>query len=220
MKETGYDQKQKLQQRPTVARKRRARVRMALTYKPKREKILELLLYMAHKRPNADQYQTVKFFYLADTAHFNRYGRPITYEQYFALPYGPVASNTLNLIKGHQRTLNAFNLKTIDDLPVKIEKLDQLIYVKGPKRAVNYEVFSKSDIAVFDEILKEYGAHSFDDLYQLTHRHFAYRNAWDNRAADSRSAPMTYDDMFDESAKKKSFIEDTESIAHALNENR
>lgn len=193
---------------------------MPLIYKPKKEKILELLLYLAHKRPNADQYQTVKFFYLADKAHLNRYGRPITYEQYWALPYGPVASNTLNLLKGNQSALRAFGLKSVDELPVKLEKLDKIIFVSSPRRPVNYDVFSKSDIAVFDEVLKEFGAKSFNELYKLTHEHFAYRNAWENRADDKDAAPMSYEDMMDESAKKQSFVKDIEPIAHAVNENR
>ena len=39
---------------------------MPLKFHPKFDKIVELLLYLAHKRPDADKYQAVKFFYLAD----------------------------------------------------------------------------------------------------------------------------------------------------------
>ncbi len=71
---------------------------MALKFRPKIGKIVELLLYLAHKRPGADKYQAVKFLYLADKEHFSRYGRPITFEDYYALWYGPVASNALDLL--------------------------------------------------------------------------------------------------------------------------
>jgi hypothetical protein len=63
---------------------------MALKFRPKTEKIVELMLYLAHKRPDADKYQAVKFFYLADREHLIRYGRPITFENYYAMEYGPV----------------------------------------------------------------------------------------------------------------------------------
>jgi len=190
-----------------------------LIFKPKFDKMIELLLYLAHKRPNADQYQTVKFFYLADREHLNRYGRPITYEQYYALPYGPVASNVYNLLRANKTGLDAFGLKSPDELPFVMEQLDQLIYIKGPKRAVDYDLFSKSDVAVFDEILARYGNRSFKELFDITHQHFAYTHAWDDRG-DKKSAPMSYDDMIEESQRKAAFIEDIEPVALSLNENR
>src|ERR1700739_3442083 len=73
-----------------------------LEFKPKFDKILELLVYLSFTKPGADHYQAVKFFYLADKEHLNRYGRPITYEKYCALPYGPVASNVLDLLRGNK----------------------------------------------------------------------------------------------------------------------
>ena len=74
---------------------------MPLRFRPKVEKIVELLLYLAHKRPGADKYQAVKFFYLADRAHLNRYGRPISFEKYYAMSYGPVGSTVLDLLNGN-----------------------------------------------------------------------------------------------------------------------
>ena len=162
-----------------------------LDYKPKFDKIVELLLYMVHVRPNADQYQAVKFLYLADCEHLNRYGRPITFETYCALLYGPVASHALNMIKGDRITLRKAG---IDKLPIKMKKLDKIIYLRAPEREVNYDVFSKSDLKVFDEILKKYGAKNFGQLYEITHSHFAYKNAWQRRGS-SKSVPMRYEDM-------------------------
>jgi Protein of unknown function (DUF4065) len=70
--------------------RRLCKASMALKFRPKTEKIVELMLYLAHKRPDADKYQAVKFFYLADREHLIRYGRPITFENYYAMEYGPV----------------------------------------------------------------------------------------------------------------------------------
>ena len=93
---------------------------MPLQFKPRLEKIVELLLYLAHSRPNADKYQAVKFFYLADREHLIRYGRPVTYEQYFALSYGPVASTALDILNGKTWPLEALGL---DSLPFETESL-------------------------------------------------------------------------------------------------
>lgn len=179
-----------------------------LRYKPKYEKIVELLLYLAHKRPNADHYQAVKFLYLADKEHLNRYARPITFEKYCALPFGPVASNALDLLKGHAGVLERFG---ISELPFETEKLDRIVYIKSPKRAVNYDVFSKSDVEIFDQILNEYGHLSFGALYDITHSHFAYTNARNSGTNDA--PPINYEDMLEESPKKSSFIEDFSAVS-------
>src|SRR5882672_10637583 len=92
---------------------------MPLEFKPKYDKIVELLLYLAHKRPGADKYQAVKFFYLADREHIRRYGRPITFDNYYALSYGPVASTALDLLNGASPAMLGANENT---LPFKIEK--------------------------------------------------------------------------------------------------
>src|SRR5436190_7723614 len=91
---------------------------MPLEFKPKYDKIVELLLYLAHKRPDADKYQAVKFFYLADREHINRYGRPISFEKYYAMSYGPVASTVLDLLNGN---LGPAKSAGINELPFTVE---------------------------------------------------------------------------------------------------
>lgn len=182
-----------------------------LKFVPKYDKIVELLLYLAHKRPNADHYQAVKFFYLSDSLHLGRYGRPITFDKYCALPFGPVASNTLDLLKNRESpsVLKKFG---IDSLPFETEQLDKIIYIRAPKRAVNHDLFSKSDLKVFDEVIEKYGKHTFGELYNITHEHFAYKNAWSCRG-DKNSANIKYEDMMEESNFKASFIEEIEQIS-------
>jgi hypothetical protein len=91
---------------------------MPLTFRPKLEKIVELLLYLAHKRAGADKYQAVKFFYLADREHFKPHGRPLTFDNYYALSYGPVASNALDLLHKKPWMLQRAGIK---ELPFETE---------------------------------------------------------------------------------------------------
>jgi uncharacterized phage-associated protein len=184
-----------------------------LKFKPKLDKIVELLVYLAHKRPSADQYQAVKFFYLADREHFNRYGRPITFEMYYALDYGPVASTALDLIKQRPSVMKRAGL---NELPIKTEKKDKIIFLSEPARSVNYEVFSKSDLAVFDEIIDKYGNLSFGELYKLTHSHFAYEIAWNTRRDGGKRAPMYYEDMLEEGPRKAALLQTLEPIAEHM----
>jgi uncharacterized phage-associated protein len=188
---------------------------MPLKFKPKLDKIVELLLYLAHKRPGADKYQAVKFLYLADREHFIQYGRPITFEDYYALWYGPVASNALDFLEQDDPRL--FQSAGIEALPFRTEagkakNGSNTIYIREPLRGVNFDLFSKSDLRVFDEILAKHGNDDFDKLMNLTHAHFAYRNAWENRRRGNR-AEMYYDEMIDDEKRRAELVEDILPIA-------
>ena len=192
---------------------------MALEFRPNLAKIVELLLYLAHKKPGADKYQAVKFFYLADREHINRYGRPITSEVYFALRYGPVASKAKDLLEQDQWTMRRAGLK---ELPFETEKVSRrgpdksdLVIIGAPKREVDLELFSRSDLRVFDQILKDYGHLDFDALYKLTHDHAAYKKAWANRG-HSKRGQMTYDDMIESADKRASVVSDIGPVAAHL----
>jgi uncharacterized phage-associated protein len=192
---------------------RRREALMPLKFKPKLNKIIELLLYLAHKRPGADKYQAVKFFYLADREHFRRYGRPITFEDYFALSYGPVASNALDFLNNKKW---AFENAGIESLPFETEvgvvksksgKETETTFIRRPLRAYDPELFSETDLEVFDAILAEHGNASFDELFDLTHNHAAYKDAWKRRGASDR-AEMFYDEMIDDDAKRREALVD------------
>lgn len=61
--------------------------------------VLESLYYLAKKldRP-IEKLAAVKLLFFADRFHLRKYGRLITEDTYYALPHGPVASNSLNII--------------------------------------------------------------------------------------------------------------------------
>lgn len=186
-----------------------------LAYKPKFDKIVELLVYLAKKRPHADHYQAVKFLYLADREHLNEYGRPITFETYYALPYGPVATHALDMIKGDRTTLGKAG---IDRLPIKIKKLDKVYILEAPEREVDLDLFSKSDLKIFDKIIKKHGKKSFEELYNLTHSHHAYKAAWNQRGR-KKAVPMNYEDMLQAGPikragySKEAIVQELESVA-------
>lgn len=191
---------------------------MSLNFRPKYDKIVELLLYLAHIKPGTDKYQAVKFFYLADKEHLNRHGRPITFETYFALPYGPVASKTKELLEGDERILRAAKIKR---LPFRIERVtrpgkEDLLKITDPLREVDFDLFSRSDIAVFDEIIDMYGDYTFDELYNLTHEHPAYQKAWQGRPQGAKSAPMLYEEMIDSKERRAEIVEDIGPVASRL----
>jgi uncharacterized phage-associated protein len=186
---------------------------MSLKFRPKFEKIIELMLYIAHARPNADKYQVVKLMYLADREHINTYGRPITFEQYAALPFGPVASNAMDLMEGDRYT---FRKAGISELPFEVGKklidAKEVACLSTPKRDVDFDVFSKSDIRIMDDIIERFGNKTFDELFNITHEHEAYKRAW-RRRGTSRSSPMLYEEMIEDDSLRGHLLEDIAPIA-------
>lgn len=183
---------------------------MTLQYRPNIDKIVEMLLYLAYARPNADKYQAVKFFYLADREHLNRYGRPITQEVYFALWYGPVASKALDLLEGDKWVMREAKLDSLPfDTEIRPAKNGKnTIYIGSPHRDVDLEVFSKSDLKVFDEIIEKYKDYDFDQLFHETHSHEAYKNAWENRPKNSSRNVMKYEEMVESPELREQILRD------------
>jgi uncharacterized phage-associated protein len=197
--------------------RQRREATMPLEYRPKIEKIVELLLYLAHKRPDADKYQAVKFFYLADREHLIRYGRPVSFENYYAMHFGPVASTVLEFLNGDLGKAKNVGIK---ELPFKTEigkakNGSVTTYIRTPTRDVNFDLFSKSDIKVFDEVLEKYRNASFDDLFKATHEHFAWLNAWKTRRLGDR-AEMFYEEMIEDEKQRAKLVEDFSSVASQM----
>lgn len=192
---------------------------MPLEFRPNLAKIVELLLYLAHKNPGSDKYQAVKFLYLADREHLIRYGRPITSEVYYALKYGPVASKAKDLLENNQWTMRAAGLT---ELPFETEKVDRsgpdqspLTLIGKPRREVNLELFSRSDLRTFDEIISKYGNYDFDALFTLTHEHQAYKNGWAKRGSGKRGL-MSYEDMIESPERRQSILSDVGPVSAHL----
>ena len=155
---------------------------------------------------------------MADREHFKRYGRPITFEDYYALWYGPVASNALDLLNNNAWTMERAGIKAlpfeteIGKVKTKAGKETETTFIRKPLRDVNVDLFSKSDLQIFDEIIGKYGNASFEELFNMTHDHFAYASAWEHRRHGDR-AVMFYEDMIDDPARRAEVVEDISPIA-------
>jgi hypothetical protein len=77
---------------------------------------------------------------------------------------------------------------------------------------VDTDLLSKSDLEVFDEIIEKYRNALFEDLFEVTHEHFAYVNAWNNRREGDR-AEMFYDEMIDDIKRRESLVEDLSPVS-------
>lgn len=181
-----------------------------IKFEPKTDKIIEAILYLAHKCTDLSRYRIVKLIYLADKEHLNRFGRPITYDTMVAMKNGPVPSMTYGILKQDKRYSIPYKSLPFD----YIEKGDHH-YIENPKRDVDMKKLSKTDLRVLDEVIKEHGQKSFGALYDLTHEHKAYKNA-QKRKGSENNPRIRFEDMIEESANKKQIIDELLSVGEHI----
>ena len=173
-----------------------------IRFTAKLDKIIEVILCLAHKGIELDRYKIVKLVYLADVAHLNRYGRPITYDTMVAMKNGPVPTTLYDILKRNRRYKIDY-----DTLPFDYIARGDRHYIENPKRAINRKLFSKSDLAILDEIAASHGNKTFRELYDMTHQHPGYQRAWAAKG-NKHSHPIRFEDLLDESELKPALVEE------------
>ena len=173
-----------------------------IEFKPKTEKIIEVILHLAHKGIPLDRYKLVKLVYLADITHLNRYSRFITDDKMVAMKNGPVPSTLYDILcKRKRRGVDYANM------PFDYVTKGDRHYIENPKREIRRGLFSKSDLEVLDEVFDQYGKSSFGELYDLTHSHIGFQRAWQSRGS-RWSKPILVEDLVDEGPDKAEFVDD------------
>lgn len=166
----------------------------AVKFKPHWDKIPEVILYVISKG-DMTQYDIVKTIFLADVEHLEKYGRPITFDNYVAMEHGPVPSNIYNLLKPGDN----FRKKYSSDAPW-ISTPDQNnsnVLRFSARRSYNDDMLSVTDMRLLDDAAMRVQSMTFLQTRDTTHAHPAYRTAWEKRGK-SRSAPMGWQHIYSE----------------------
>ncbi len=129
------------------------------------EKAIEIIVWLAMKKPGIDIYHVAKVLFYADKLHLNKYGRPVTGDTYIRMPYGPVPSGVRDLITENS-WLSPRQLERVKNSLI-IDKENNFKLTATRKPDPTY--FSKSDMKCLEESLDRYGDLSFEELYKLTH---------------------------------------------------
>lgn len=168
---------------------------------PNHSRILEALLYLLTEAERREilmtQYAVLKTFFLADRSHLNKFGRPISFDNYSAMKDGPVASFVYDILKHSPSALKQLGLADplweMRPAPQISEKARS--YSK-PKRQPNLDVLSKSDVDALSDALTIVASLSFTQLRKLTHEDAAYIAAWRDNGGKS-AYQMSYGLLFE-----------------------
>jgi uncharacterized phage-associated protein len=146
------------------------------------DKALEAILYVA-ERAKTDLYGTLKLLYVADKLHLERYGRFMFGENYSALEWGPVPSNSYDIVKfvrgdrphcRNEAARHAFRMNGNRFELLRRPDLDEL---------------SGSEIACIDEAITRHGGYDFEKFKTLTHD-AAWSAAWATTTGGSVPIPV------------------------------
>ena len=165
-------------------------------FKENVEKIVNSLLFLIKKANEKgckpSQYELVKAIFLADRAHLNKYGRPITFDNYSAMKYGPVPSLTYDCLKP------SFNWARFEatTAPWASEAGEGCHLFSISTQGPNLKKMSKSDIKCLEDGLNTVLSLSFAQITRLTHEDPAYIEAWKDDEQRS-SFPMNMCSLFD-----------------------
>lgn len=169
-------------------------------YKTNVSKALEVILWIATRRPGMDIYHVVKAAFFADKMHVARYGRPVSGDSYTAAPWGPLPQVVYNLLR--HSPIEMIALDSNGELPFEV---DTKLRVYAHREA-NDRRLSRSDVEALEYGVGHVADRSFDDIFEETHADPAYLNAGGHL--------MDYRDFIpDDDADKPSKAEDIEETA-------
>jgi hypothetical protein len=128
-------------------------------------KIIQALNYLAQYQDNKtiNKMKAYKLLWLADRYHLRQYGRTITGDTYFALPFGLVPSDAKNILE-EKETKYSVNK---DEISIYLSVLDKNHYQSS--KETNFKVFSNTDIKVINLILKVFNDKTQFELSEYSH---------------------------------------------------
>lgn len=172
-----------------------------VTLIPNMDKILDAVCYVIFEAKNRNseltQYDIVKTLFLADKAHLNKYGRPITFDNYFAMNHGPVPTTTYDLLKENKRTLNKHDIDVLPWKRTKKEGHNHYKYSLKSRKTPDFESLSQSDKDALKNALITVKSLTFGQIRKLTHEDSAYEEAWDEDNPAQKSHRMSYGMLFE-----------------------
>jgi len=130
-------------------------------------KSTQAINYFASKQNGViDKLKTLKLIYFADRYHLRKYGRLITNDNYYAMPLGPVASSTKDIIE-----MSDFLSEIEKDYAIRfIEPISNTNYIRSVKD-VDKDELSDSEIEALDYISEKYQKLNSIELSEITHKY-------------------------------------------------
>lgn len=155
------------------------------------KKAIQTLIFFAEKEGGSIKIlKVLKLLWLADRYHLRNHGRPIIQDSYYAMPHGPVASITRDIIEGNVTSdaIKEYRKDTIKKIGYYIEAISKF----------NDFVFSETDIEALEKVYAEFGKLTEFQIRDLSHKYPEWKK-WESKIHNgtSKSYSMKYEDFFE-----------------------
>jgi len=160
------------------------------------QKAIEALLWIV-QRGETNVYNAMKIIFAADKHSLNKYGFPVTGDNYVAMQYGTVPSWTYAATRLTDSRIGF----TRDGNTLKLSK----------GRTFKKSMFSESDIESLEHGFKEYAGKGFKAVERKNHRERAWIAARE-RNPQSGAPDILFEDMIDEQWLKEDLAVDGQFI--------
>jgi len=162
------------------------------------KKSTQAINYFANKRDGRiNKMKAIKLIWLADRYHLRKYGRPVIGDTYWAMKFGPVASEALRIADQDSR-LSVGCLKYISKY-LKINGNDEKVRNLVSRHDVDLGVFSQTDIEALETVFNEYGDRDQFELADISHSFPEWSKHEDEIASGEKRVLMSYSDFFSHS---------------------
>jgi uncharacterized phage-associated protein len=135
--------------------------------------------------------KALKLIWLADRLHVRQYGRPVTMDSYYAMPYGPVPSNTKDMAE--ENDFLSEEEREYRDSYLKIIDHHNFSSISEP----DLKPLSKTDRETIDKVYDEFGGLDQFGLADLSHKYPEWKKY--QKAIEQKQGTrfrMHYEDFF------------------------
>lgn len=175
------------------------------TYK---NKTGNLIVYMVSRINNLEHKKLTKLLYLVDEYAIKDGGIPITWLEYKAWRFGPVATEIFDIKDTEKNIFSEYVSvkKSADNTNILISLVE-----------FDESEFSKYDMEIIDEVIETFGTKSFKELVDVTHKD---GSPWDIAIKENNVPPETDTDhvldlsqLIKNDSEKLAIYQEAEEIA-------
>lgn len=139
-----------------------------MTVNVRDRKLVQLLSYLAQKNSShtINKLKAIKLVWAADRYHLRKYGRLVSGDEYYALKYGPVASQLKNIAEQDNFLPDAYIEYANDFIHPSPDKMT----IKA-KAEVDQNLLSKTDVEALEFAWENFKNYSGFDLADISHKY-------------------------------------------------
>jgi len=154
------------------------------------EKTVQIFYYIQKHSRTTSKLELIKFLFFADRIHLRKYFSLISLDNYVALKYGPVASNSLDVLNNEIDYLSNFR----DDELKFLKYVQQTGQTEWTIKEVPNDLLSNNEMQSIDKSINIFSGMYLSDISHDYPEWKRYKNFFDMRLISSR--PIKMDDFF------------------------